>query len=255
MAIDAMTAHGIPSASVCRVAGASRETIAVRQVRPRARRAQDERLDARRPFRPVVGRRTIRRAVPLGYAAYGRVPIAWDEDAEEALAPAIALDALLDVLGPFTGDQPVHCGMWPGFGWMYTTRDDPRTAPGMGAGVYWSPDGPRPTQDEIDRALVDAREQMAVERVECPNVRPLELPHREYYLWSGPLRSAMAFRHQAHTPPSLIWPADRSWFVGAPIYTNEIAVAGSVEMVDAVLEDQRLDARRAMPDDDLDIDD
>jgi hypothetical protein len=202
------------------------------------------------PFGPSVGH-----AVALGYAAYGIVPIAWDEDAEEVLAPVIALDALLDVLGPFTGDQPVHSGMWPGFGWMYETGDDPRTAPGMGAGVFWPPDGPRPTQDEIDRALADAREHMAVGRVECPAARPLELPYREYYLWSGPLRSAMAFRHQAHTPPSLIWPEDRSWFVGAPIYTNEIGVAGTTVVVDAVVADPRLNAHCATPDDGLDIDD
>jgi hypothetical protein len=36
MAIDAMTALGIPSVSICRVAGASRETIAMRQVRRRS---------------------------------------------------------------------------------------------------------------------------------------------------------------------------------------------------------------------------
>jgi hypothetical protein len=149
----------------------------------------------------------------------------------------------------------VHCGIWDGFGFMYPTGDDPRTAPGMGAGIFWPPDAPRPPQEEIDRELAAAREEMAGRRVECPDAEPLRLPERAYYLWSGPLRSAMAFRHESNSPPSLIWPEDRAWFVGTPIYSNEIAVAGPDELIDAVLRDDRLSARRATPDDDLDIDD
>jgi hypothetical protein len=64
------------------------------------------------PFGPGVGH-----AVPLGYLAYEIVPIRWDEDDEEARAPATALDAL----EPFTGEQSVHIGIWTGFGWMYQT--------------------------------------------------------------------------------------------------------------------------------------
>jgi hypothetical protein len=79
----------------------------------------------------------------------------------------------------------------------------------------------------------------------------LDLPARRYDLWTGPLRSATAFRHQPQDPPSLIWPQDRSW----PIYANEIAVAGPRALVDAVLADRRLGARPATPDDVLDIDD
>ena len=202
------------------------------------------------PFGPSVGH-----AVPLGYPAYAIVPIPWDEDAEDDDAPVIVLDALLDVLGPFTGEQLVHCGMWDGFGWWYDTGADPRTAPGMGAGVFSPEDEPRPSQEEVDRALAEARDAMAAERVERPDAEPLELPDRQYHLWSGPLRAALAFRHQAYSPPSLVWPEDRSWFVGAPIYTSEIAVAGSAAMIDAVLGDARLGARRAQPDDALDIDD
>jgi hypothetical protein len=83
----------------------------------------------------------------------------------------------------------------------------------------------------------------------------LDLPARRYYLWTGPLRSATAFRHQPQDPPSLIWPEDRSWFVGVPIYANEIAVAGTRVLVNAILTDQRLNAHPATPNDVLDIDD
>jgi len=40
-----------------------------------------------------------------------------------------------------------------------------------------------------------------------------------------------------------------------PIYTNEIALAGTTAEIDAVVADSRLTARRATPDDVLDIDD
>jgi hypothetical protein len=123
----------------------------------------------------------------------------------------------------------------------------------MGVGVLWPAGDDRPAPEQLDRALADAREELAAERVERPDVEPLELPYRRYYLWTGPLGSATAFRH--HDPPSLIWPEDRSWFVGAPIYTNEIAVAGATVAVDAVVADSRLTARRATPDDVLDSDD
>jgi hypothetical protein len=189
-------------------------------------------------------------AVPLGYEAYAVVPIPPDDD-RRALP---VVEALIDVLGPFTGDQPVHFGMWEGWGWWYDTGGDPRTAPGIAVSVAW-PDGHgRPAQAEIDRALADAREELATRRVECPDAEPLDLPHRRYYLWTGPLRSATAFRHEPD-PPSLVWPEDRAWFVGAPIYTNEIAVAGTAAVVDAVVADPRLGARRSTPDDVLDGDD
>jgi hypothetical protein len=203
------------------------------------------------PFGASVGH-----AVPRGYPAYAVMPVPPDEDpAGHPDAALCAIEALLDVLGPFTGEQPVHAGMWDGWGWWYDTGADPRTNAAMGLGVVWPVGEPRPTQGEIDRMLADAREQVAAELVERPDVEPLNLPNRCYYLWTGPLRSVIAFRNQPQTPPSLIWPEDRSWFVGAPIYTNEIAIAGARVVVDAAIADPRLSVHRVTVDDDLDIDD
>jgi hypothetical protein len=202
------------------------------------------------PFGPSVGH-----AVPLGYPAYAVVPIQPDDDVRTESGSLSAIEALLDLLGPFTGDQPVHCGMWEGWGWWYDTGADPRTAAGMAVVASWPEGDERPAREEIDRALADARERLAAERVERPDVEPLDLPNRRYYLWTGPLRSATAFRHHPHEPPSLIWPTDRSWFVGAPIYTNEIAVAGTTVVVDAVVADPRLNAHRGTPEDVLEGDD
>ena len=68
------------------------------------------------PFGPSVGH-----AVPLGYPAYAVVPIPRD-DLESDRGSLPSIDALLDVLGSFTGDQPVHSGMWEGWSWWYTNE-------------------------------------------------------------------------------------------------------------------------------------
>lgn len=91
--------------------------------------------------------------------------------------------------------------------------------------------------------------------VHGPDAEPLVLPHREYWLWTGPLRSALAFRMHPEFLPSLVWPEDRAWFIGAPIWTNEIAVAGAAAMIDAIVRHPYLQARAATPDESLDIDD
>jgi hypothetical protein len=200
------------------------------------------------PFGPSVAH-----AVPLGYDRYAIVSIQREEDDEEDRGPLIALDALLDVLKPSTGNQPTHSGIWPGFGWMYETGGNPRE--NAGVGVFWEPGEPRPTQEEIDRVRAEGIEWVAAERVEIPDAEPLLLPWREYYLWTGPPRSALAFAHQPDCPPSLVWPEDRSWFIGVPIYANEIAVAGPADIIDAVLSESRLVSRAATPHEDLDIDD
>jgi hypothetical protein len=75
------------------------------------------------------------------------------------------------------------------------------------------------------------------------------------HLAEGRVRAAVAFRQHPHEPPSLVRPEDRSWFISAPIYTNEIAIGGTNRVTDAVLASSQLDARRASWDDVLDIDD
>jgi hypothetical protein len=74
-------------------------------------------------------------------------------------------------------------------------------------------------------------------------------------VWTGPLRSAGAFRARLHSPPSLSWPRDRSWFVGIPIHTFEIAVAGSLPIIEAIVGEPKLDARRVTTDYELEGDD
>jgi hypothetical protein len=114
------------------------------------------------PFGASVGH-----AVPLGYPAYAVVPIPFtDDDPKGNRAPLIAIDALLDVLGPFTGDQPMHSGIWEGWGWLYDTGADPRTTSSMWSHV-WDEDD-RATQGEIESELAVAREELAAVPVALP---------------------------------------------------------------------------------------
>jgi hypothetical protein len=204
------------------------------------------------PFGPSVGH-----AVPLGYTAYAIVPIppgVEDDDVHRRRVPTV-IEALVAVLGRFTGLQPVHFGIWDGWSWWYDTGTDARTVAARSLRPFWPEGEDRPSQDEIERERAAVSELVAAELVERPDAEPLDLPDRRYYLWTGPLRSALAFRHQPHDPPSLIWPEDRSWFVGVPIYTDEIAVAGPTALIDAVIADPRLGTRRATPSDVLEGED
>lgn len=160
---------------------------------------------------------TVAGAVPRGHPAHAIVPVPRPDDTQEDPGYVPTLEALIDVLAPFARQQHVHCAMWEGWAWWH--------------------------------------QPIAGERVEQPGVRPLELPYRAYHVWRGPLESVTAFRHHPHNPPSLIWPEDRSWFVGIPIYSNDIAVAGSGELIDAMSTAPLPGMRRAARGDVLDIDD
>lgn len=177
---------------------------------------------------------TLGHAVPAGYDAYAVVPIPSGDETPESEG-CRALEALTEVLAAFTGEQVVHTALWEGWGWLYDRDEDPRTAPGLGVLVVGS-------HDETE--VIQAQGMMALGRVARPDAAPLPLPARNYFLWSGPLSSASALRHTGDIP-SLVWPEDRSWFIGAPIYTSEIAVGAEERIIRAVLDAPLLRARGA----------
>jgi hypothetical protein len=85
----------------------------------------------------------------------------------------------------------------------------------------------------------------------------LHLPDRNYLVLVGPLRGALrigswvgadSFWSQS---PNLFWPSDRAWFVASEIDFDSTLVAGSVDLVEAILESPTLDAWRVQPDDSL----
>ncbi len=188
--------------------------------------------------------------VPRGYAAYACVPHPSSDDDGTLATQA---DALAAVLGPFTGDQPVHLGLWTGHGFFYDHGTDPRASSGVAPFVGWPEDEPRPTPEEIERALDEAWGHIAPTLVERPAAAMLELPHREHHLWTGTLGDVGAFRD--HQPPNLWWPADRSWFVGTEIDAAATYVGGSDALARAVCADPTLRASRVAPSDRMLFDD
>lgn len=197
---------------------------------------------------------TLGHAVPQGYAAYAVVPLIRDE--EDGLDPDGAserLRVLLDMLAPWTGEQQVHGTLWEGWASLYDRGGGVRSS-GTAVGLAWDPDGPQPTAEELAEARRAAEEDLLARLVARPSAERLRLPHRDYHVWTGTPRSVTAL-HDAVELPSHVWPEDRSWFLGMPIYTAEVALGGPAGLVDAVLAEERLEARQATPSTVLDVDD
>ncbi|MFB9376761.1 hypothetical protein ACFFKU_03885 [Kineococcus gynurae] len=135
-----------------------------------------------------------------------------------------ALRAVLSVLAPFTGDQECVLGMWEGWGWLHGSTGVRYTSGGKG-----SPPPPlaRPPIPDVVNAATS-----------YPH---LHLPGRDYLLFQGPLDAALRTGKQI-TPdwfdpqsPSLVWPLDRSWFLASEIDFDSTLLAGSAELVAALL--------------------
>lgn len=195
---------------------------------------------------------TLGHAVPSDYEAYAivRIPPVSD-DPQVGDRSVETMLAVVETLQPIMGDERVHCAMWDGFPFWYETGGDPVKHAAAGTFVV-SWDGDPPTQAEIDRVRAEMAVRDARDLVERPAATPLRLPHRDLHVWTGPPRSVSALPDQI---PSLVWPENRAWFVGAPIYTFDIAIGGTETHIDAVCSASRLDARRATADDVLEGDD
>jgi hypothetical protein len=153
------------------------------------------------------------------------------------LAPG-ALEALIDVLTPATGRQNCFHALWDGRGWV----------DGVGVKVVSASCG-RPVEPAPVPEPGVSAEVWALPR--------LRLPHRAYLLFRGPLHAALdmgwqwspgAFQPQS---PSLFWPADHSWCVSTEIDFDSTLVAGSKDLVHAVLAAAGLEAWPVEPYDDL----
>jgi hypothetical protein len=90
--------------------------------------------------------------------------------------------------------------------------------------------------------------------VEGPLVR---LPHREYYLFAGPVGAAADFEAQSthgyveRKTPQLVWPADLAWCLATEIDFDSTLVGGSAALVDAIMAHPDLEAYPVPPDGDL----
>jgi hypothetical protein len=158
--------------------------------------------------------------------------------------PREVLADVLETLAGFTLD-PGDCyhAVWDGWGWLHgggatislRHESDPRR---------FRPPSPSPP------ALPE--EVLAGPR--------LSHPGRDYLLFHGPLRAAMNIGHQVTVDwllpqsPNLLWPADRSWLLATEVDFDSTVVGGSTELVEALLQETRLEAWPVGIDDNLTID-
>lgn len=197
---------------------------------------------------------TLGHAVPQAYAAYAVVPLPRDDDGDLDLdAIPARLDALLEVLDPWTARATLHGTLWEGWASLYDQGGGVRSS-GTAVMLAWDREGPDPTAEELAEARREAERELLDRLVARPTADRLRLPHRNYHLWTGSRRSVAALLGLVELP-SHVWPEHRRWFLGLPIYTAEVALGGPAELVGAVLADARLEAREATPSTVLDIDD
>ncbi len=184
---------------------------------------------------------TVAGVMPAGYPAY--VCFANAADPQESafgglighagLSRPDRLDQLLDLLAPITGDQRCHFALWTGFGDLYDHGTDPMRTTSFGYLTASGPDEPAPDASELSSREREYRYARMIERPAAPT---LKLPGRAYHLWHGPLAAARAMQRADHSP-TLMWPEDRSWFVGSEIDYLVTILAGPTELADRALAD------------------
>jgi hypothetical protein len=70
----------------------------------------------------------------------------------------------------------------------------------------------------------------------------VQLPGRDYLLYTGPIDAALAFAGSTGQTPNLWWPADRAWCVASEIDLCWSYVGGSASLIAELLADPRLEA-------------
>lgn len=176
--------------------------------------------------------------LPPDHAGRGVTP--WARAPNDTRLHPSDATALVELLRTHAGRaQDCWFCLWDGFGWESSSQgsmvlDD-------------SASGDRATHIGPSQAL-DTPEESPVpqEVLDGPRV---QLPNRDYLLYEGEAHEALAFAESEQVTPNLWWPADRTWCVGSEIYTDWTFVGGSVELVDQLAEDPRLEAHRIEPDD------
>lgn len=193
----------------------------------------------------------VRRTVPGGFAAYARIfhpadDHTWAEVAAATGRPAHPLmqwHALMGLPEPFSRHEPLWDGYPPELG-----RLDPadfvrlRTVLARHTGTadacwfgLWEGYG-----------AVDLPPGVAA----LPHV---ELPGREYLLFSGALDGAWP-PWFADRSPNLCWPADRAWCLASEIDFDSTLVGGSTALVGELLRTPGLEVAAVGPDDSLAVD-
>ena len=163
------------------------------------------------------------------------------QEPEVGNLPAPTLASLLDVLARHTAEDECFHAVWDGWGWLDGGGVAYLTVQSGGWGRRAEPPATPPA--------------LPAEVIAGPRLRH---PGRDYLIFRGPLRAALSICHQHPggevfwpQSPSILWPADRSWCVATEIDFDSTLVAGSQELIDAVLASPELEAWPVGPGDDL----
>jgi hypothetical protein len=184
---------------------------------------------------------------PSGFAAYVRVlhsPMGPGDDRYEGHLEGHLLEALCEDLAVHTATaDDAYFGLWDGYGELYggdavnflTAFSGPMRWPGR---IFGKDKPPPPVPPAFAPSVLDGPK--------------LDFGH-SYLLFGGPLASAGEWGAASYghaitrdiNSPNLMWPADHAWFVTTSIDGTWTGVGGSVELVDRLLRDDRLEVVRA----------
>ncbi len=131
--------------------------------------------------------------------------------------------ALVDLLAEHT-NTPQRCWfcIWSGYGWDNATL------------LTFLDDDPVKLDDPIPESVRSG-----------PRV---EMPHREYFIYSGPIDQALAFVGTKQQTPNLWWPDDRAWCVASEIDLPWTYVGGRSELIKQLINHRNIEAQPAAPD-------
>jgi hypothetical protein len=162
-----------------------------------------------------------------------------------------------------TPDQCWFC-LWDGYGYdpgqsvaLVRASEDPAgDGPPDGDPPAGSPpDGDPQGEGPYGEVLPDATARPArfpgpVPSAGWPGPR-VELPHREYLLYTGPVEAAVGAGGPAHASQgaNLWWPQDHAWCAASEIDLPWTYVGGPAALIDQLVADQRIEAQRASPGD------
>jgi hypothetical protein len=183
-------------------------------------------------------------------------PAPWSGQPEQgSLYPSDAA-VLISILRSWTAtpDQCWFC-LWDGYGHGYGPGDwvpliratkDPA---GEDSPDGHQPDGGAPEDDRLEdpSAWPDTVQDAVPETVrQGPRV---QLPGREYLLYTGPVEAAVGAAGPAYATQSanLWWPQDRAWCVASEIDLCWTYVGGPAALIGQLVADQRIEALRASP--------
>jgi hypothetical protein len=142
---------------------------------------------------------------------------------------AAVLVELLDQHGRATHRQQCWFCVWDGYGWDHTVS---MTATSGGNAI---PQGPMVLPDPIPQWVRTG-----------PRV---QLPNRQYLLFTGPIHAAMAFVNNEQQTANLWWPQHHGWCVASEIDLPWTYLGGPESLIETVLADPRLEAMPARPED------